>query len=252
MSRLAWITGDTLPDNDFICRRVRIPRDDIILANVNGALWSLCEIWNWEKVGTVTTTQAVEAMQVMYNEFIQGEACLIGAILPYATKVVPDGCLACDGTQYLRTDYPMLYAALEDVYIVDADNFITPDLRGRTVIGNGEGVDLTPREMGDTGGEETHTLLTAELAAHTHETDPHSHTNTPHSHLYDHVIPNIDVESAGVPDPVAVGQPFYPASTSAESVSIDNETVVVNASGEDVPHNNMQPFHTLRYCIVSR
>lgn len=252
MSKWGWITGDTLPSDSFVCRRLRIPNDDIFLANVNGALWSLCETWNWEQVGTVTVEDAVAAAIAMYDEYSRGEACLIGAILPYATSAAPDGTLACDGSEYLREDYPMLYAALDSVYIVDADNFIVPDLRGRAVIGNGEGTDLTPRAVGDADGEESHVLVVAELAAHDHTTQPHSHSNTPHAHSYDHPIPNIDVEGAGVPDPVAVGQPFFPASTSATSISIDNADVTVDPTGDDEAHNNMQPFHVLRYCIVAR
>jgi len=252
MSKLGWITGGAIPSDNFVCRRLRIPNDEVFIANVNGALWSLCEVWNWEKVGVATIEDTVSAMITMYNEYSQGEACLIGAILPYATLNIPSGCLACDGTQYLRVDYPMLYAALDPIYIIDADNFKTPDLSGRTIIGTGEGTDLTPRAIGDTGGEETHILITAELATHTHTTEDHTHTNAPHAHWYDHVIPNIDVESAGVPDPAAVGQPLYPALTSAESITIDASNVTVNDAGSDEPHNNMQPFHALRYCIVAR
>lgn len=252
MSRLAWLTTDVLPTDDFICRRLRIPNDVNVIANVNGALWSLCEEHNWEQRGIVTVDETVAAMQAMYAEYSQGEACLIGAILPYATSAVPDGCLDCDGTSYLKDDYPMLYAALDSVYIVDADNFVTPDLRGRNIIGSGEGTGLTLRAVGDNDGEETHVLTASELAVHTHTAEPHTHTNPPHSHFYETPVPNIDIESAGVPDVFGLGNPKIPASTSAETVSIDAETVTINESGEDTPHNNMPPYHVLRYCIVAR
>jgi len=252
MSRLAWLTSDLLPTADFICRRIRIPNDIFVIANVNGALLSLCEQQNWEKFGAVTIAETVTAMNIMYDEYSQGEACLIGAILPYATLAVPSGCLPCDGTQYLREDYPMLYAALDTIYIVDADNFKTPDLQGRTIIGSGEGTDLTIRSVGDVDGEESHVLVIAELAAHDHTTQPHSHDNTPHAHSYNHPSFNIDVESAGVPDPFAVGQPMLPIATSATSIFIGNADVTVDPTGDDEPHNNMQPFHALRYCIVAR
>lgn len=50
----------------------------------------------------------------------------------------------------------------------DYVNFVTPDARGRSVIGTGTGSGLTARTLGATGGEEAHTLTAAELAAHNH------------------------------------------------------------------------------------
>ena len=51
----------------------------------------------------------------------------------------------------------------------DANKTITlPDFRGRSPIGSGTGPSLTARTLGDQGGEETHVLTEAELAAHAH------------------------------------------------------------------------------------
>jgi microcystin-dependent protein len=44
----------------------------------------------------------------------------------------------------------------------------TPDLRGRFVLGSGQGVNLTNRELKQTGGTETHTLTVDELPPHNH------------------------------------------------------------------------------------
>jgi microcystin-dependent protein len=50
----------------------------------------------------------------------------------------------------------------------DYFNFVTPDARGRNVLGTGSGAGLTNRVIGATGGGETHALSAAELASHTH------------------------------------------------------------------------------------
>lgn len=44
----------------------------------------------------------------------------------------------------------------------------TPDLRGRFILGYGQGSGLTMRNLNTTGGEETHKLTIAEMPAHTH------------------------------------------------------------------------------------
>lgn len=234
---MPYPTPEALPTS-FICRRLRIPDDILWLEIVNGALVELMRVYNFEFVGAVTPEETAQVFQDMFFEYLEGEPCMLGAILPYATTTPPDYTLPCDGSSYTRIAYPQLYAALSSAYITDADNFITPDLTGRAIIGAGAGVDLTERLMGESGGTEAHTLIVAELPAHDHTTDPHQH-------FYDKPVLNLDLEAPGAPDILALGQPFVPTLTSSEGVT-------VNITGEDQPHNNMQPFHTLRYCIVAR
>lgn len=234
---MPYLTPDEL-NSARVCRVLFIPDNVQWLEIVNGALNTLMIERNFELFGDVTPQQCVEVFTDMFIDYLNERPCMLGSILPYATTAAPSGTLPCDGSTYDRVDYPNLYAALDSAYIIDADTFKTPDLRGRTVIGSGTGDDLTARGVGDEGGEETHVLTVAELAVH-------DHTSTPHTHTYDHPIINIDVEGAGIPDPVAVGQPFFPATTSAATVDI-------SSTGEDEPHNNMQPYHVLRYCIIAR
>lgn len=126
---MPYIAPDTIPTTDFVCRRLRIPNDIDILGAVNGALNDLTNFWNWEEItGSVTKEEISRAMDVMFREYLQGEACLIGSIQLYAVDSLPSGVLACDGASYLRTDYPMLYSVLPSVFIVDADHFTVPDL----------------------------------------------------------------------------------------------------------------------------
>jgi microcystin-dependent protein len=56
----------------------------------------------------------------------------------------------------------------------------TPDLRGRFILGSGQGAGLTSRIINNSGGRETITLTTTEMPSHSHTiTDPgHSHTWT--------------------------------------------------------------------------
>ena len=160
------------------------------------------------------------------SEYVDGllyevKTPMIGMIFPYATESPPPNVLACDGSVYLRESYPELYAILDTVFIVDADHFSVPDLRGRTVIAAGAGSGLTSRATGETGGEEEHQLSVGELASHSHS------------------IPlTIDVPVVA-PGEVVTDAPV-PILTSS-----------TGSTGGDNPHNNMQPFYALNYGILA-
>lgn len=157
---------------------------------------------------------------------------MIGAIVPYASATPPPGTLPCDGSAHARADYPRLYAALPPPLIVDADTFRTPDLRGVFVLGASNAYPPLA-----SGGSETVSLTISNLPSHTHSTAPHAHT-------YEQPIVGIDLEAPGVPDATAVGNPPITTTTSAE-------TVTVNATGGDEPHDNMPPYIALSYAIVA-
>jgi microcystin-dependent protein len=135
---------------------------------VTGALLSLCEECNWEVYGDITPEEAAAYYWDWLQEFLEGYTpgggtMPIGAVYLCASDPIPAGTLLCDGTQYAKLDYPDLYAALDAVYIVDADNFITPPLANNFPVGAGDTYD-----QGDEGGEDTHTLSEAEMPAHAH------------------------------------------------------------------------------------
>lgn len=115
-----------------------------------------------------------------------------GTVLDYAGATAPTLFLLCDGTAYSRTTYAALYAILGGASSPwgqgdGSTTFNVPDLRGRAVIGAGQGTGLTNRTLGATGGEEVHQLVIAELASHYHYCSGVGHTHgMDHYHVHDH------------------------------------------------------------------
>lgn len=190
----------------------------------------MVETANWEEVGTVTVDEATQAAEIAYWSI----DTMVGSIIAYITVDPPSNALACDGATYLREDYPTLYGALDSAFITDADHFIVPDLRGRTVIGAGLGTGLTPRAMNASGGEETHVLSGGEMPVHSHLDSGHIHSI--HSHI---VLPVLAPGEL----PVCCPNPL-PEATSGGNAAIGN-------AGSGNAHNTMPPFVALKYGVIA-
>ena len=103
---------------------------------------------------------------------IQNKDSLLVDILPqymvvaWADRRIPLGWALCDGKKYI----------LDENGNASEDNlgYLTPDLRGRFILGSGIGrnndntEDLTERIQGQKGGDENHELTIAEMPAHGH------------------------------------------------------------------------------------
>lgn len=156
----------------------------------------------------------------------------VGQIYPFATTDPPPNTLECDGTNYARVDFPTLYALLDSAFIVDADTFAVPDLRSRFVVGVGTGAGLASYSTNDSGGEEQHTLSTAEIPSHTHVDSGHQHTEIT-------ATPTAITIGAGVPAPSAI-----------PGIGVTGVgTAAIGNTGGDGAHENRPPYVALRWCI---
>lgn len=68
----------------------------------------------------------------------------------------------------------------------------TPDLRGRFIVGAGQGTDLTLRNVNDKGGSETVTLTVNQLPAHNHVVSGDTSTTGAHTHPFRAYNANFD------------------------------------------------------------
>lgn len=151
-----------------------------------------------------------------------------GTIVLNLTQTWPANWLACDGHTYLRTDWPELYAVLHSNFIIDADHFFVPNLRGRFPIVAGSGTGLTQRVIGQSGGEENHTLSLSETPSH--------------EHISGTVIGLADVSGQ------APGSNWgFVAAQSGTRWGFGNEA----SRGSDAAHENMPPFYVVQFSIIA-
>lgn len=227
---MPYLTGDDLP-SDTINRCIRIPRTQWALIAVDGALLELAERYNWETFGAVTAQQAADRFWLIWEDFLTSMCVPIGTVLAFAGDTPPAHTLLCNGAEYDAADFPDLFATIGYTYGGSGGIFAVPDLRGRVVLGAGNGVGLSDYAVGDRVGEETHQLTISEIAAH-------NHTTVPHAHGYSSAQPIAPVLAPGEA-PVAEPIPLI----------TDLSGVTVNSTGGDMPHENRQPSLALNYII---
>ena len=141
-----------------------------------------------------------------------------GFIYPLASEIVPDGFVLCDGAEYNREEYVELFAAIGTMYGSGdgSTTFNVPNLQTRVPIGSGEGY-----ELGDVGGEESHTLTVDEMPSHNH----------------------------------LAGRSVYLQGGSSAAgydtgATFDNAGKTMYTGGSQ-PHNNMQPYTVVNYIIAT-
>ena len=181
----------------------------------------------------------------------------IGTVVPYMFPTPPVGFLVCDGSVLSRTTYADLFALANSASLIGtvfgagdgSTTFTLPDMRGRTMIGSGQGSGLTDRTLGSTGGAETHQLSTAEMPSHTHTQNAHGHTHNANAGLGGYGLIRV---SPGNSNTISVtdttpGEPDIV--TTPIALSINQATATNQNTGGDGSHNNMQPYIALNYII---
>ncbi len=85
---------------------------------------------------------------------------------PWASA--PTGFHDCDGSSFLVASQPDLFAVIDYAFGGSGLNAKYPDFRGRIPVGVGQATGFSNYPLGQTGGEESHPLIEAEMPAHTH------------------------------------------------------------------------------------
>lgn len=144
----------------------------------------------------------------------------------------PTGWAFCDGQLMPISQNTALFALLGTVYGGDGKStFALPDMQGNAPMQPGQGQGLSLRDLGEMSGVESITLLQSEIPVHTH------------------VLQTSD-DDANNADPAgryfARGNPVYVAPSALQTMAVQT----LAPAGGGLPHNNMQPYLTLNFCIA--
>jgi len=176
----------------------------------------------------------------------------IGQIHMFGFNFPPRGWAKCDGALLSIAQNTALFALLGTTYGGDGrTTFGLPDLRGRVPIHQGTGPGLSPRSQGSKSGLEQTVLTESNLPSHTHTAESTSastaHVVTPAGNSND-AANNFWADDAGVSSGTYHSGPAN-AAMNSESVTTVT-TTTLEATGNGTPHNNMQPFLTVNFCIA--
>jgi microcystin-dependent protein len=147
----------------------------------------------------------------------------------------PKGWALCNGQLLPINQNQALFSLLGTTYGGDGkSNFALPNMQGNAPMHPGQGPGLSLHDLGETGGSETVSLLESEIPSHSHN-------------LRADVV---DLADTNVPSPAASlalssGGTLYQGTANTQ---MDGQMLA--PAGGDQPHNNMQPYLTLNFCIA--
>jgi microcystin-dependent protein len=151
------------------------------------------------------------------------------ALFPFGFP--PRGWALCQGQLMPINQYQALFSLLGTTYGGDGiTNFGLPDLRGRTPVSIGNGINL-----GAKGGEEMHTLQISEVPQHNHTI-------------------NATTNAANNPAPGGnlLGQTASGATVYKQTTNINSplNSSTIGAYGNGQPHENRTPYLVMNWCIA--
>jgi len=148
----------------------------------------------------------------------------------------PTGWAFCDGQLLPISQNTALFSLLGTTYGGDGKStFALPNLQGSAPMQPGQGQGLSLRDLGEQSGVETVTLLTSEIPIHTHA-----------------LLAAVDPATVQIPTNLSCltrssGGSAYSSNLSG-LVAMAPQTLSI--AGGSLPHNNMQPYLTLNFCIA--
>ena len=156
-------------------------------------------------------------------------------IFPF--NFAPKGWAFCDGQILPLSQNTALFSLLGTTYGGDGkSNFALPNMQGNAPMHPGQGPGLSLHDLGETGGSETVSLLESEIPSHSHGLRAYNAPGDSTGPAPNHAL-------AGT-----TGAHGYQSTTNTNLVAMSDQTIA--PAGGDQPHNNLQPYLTLNFCIA--
>jgi microcystin-dependent protein len=161
----------------------------------------------------------------------------IGEIRLFAGNFAPAGWAFCNGQLMAISDNEPLFQLIGTTYGGDGQNtFALPDLQGRVPIHQGTsnfGVNFV---IGQLAGEETVTLTTQQLPAHSHALRASANASTAGAGPAGNLTANTSATTS---------TPIYSSAAPGTAMAAS----AIGTAGGSQPHDNMAPFQCVSFII---
>jgi microcystin-dependent protein len=167
----------------------------------------------------------------------------IGQITIFGCNFAPRNWALCEGQLLAISQNAALFSLLGTSFGGNGTStFALPDLRGRAPVGFGQGPGLSNYAVGETGGQESVRIDASSYPAHSHAlfaaASPAT-TNTPGG--------SIEAEGQTGGRGGTINLALYSASGTRTPLA---SGALTGAAGGGQPHNNLQPYLALNFCIA--
>lgn len=181
----------------------------------------------------VAALAAMFYMVLPGGSWADGVNPFVGEIMWVPYNFAPRGWATCDGQLLPISQNTALFSLLGTQYGGNGTtNFALPDMRGRVLINAGQGAGLSDYAQGQSGGEESVTLLPSEMPAHSHAIQATT-SGADKTSPVDNVLGQAES-----------GNLYGPSGTT----TMASGALALQGGGQ--PHNNMMPYTTLN-CIIA-
>jgi microcystin-dependent protein len=154
----------------------------------------------------------------------------------FAGNFAPYQWATCNGQSLAISQNAALFSLIGTYYGGNGTStFQLPNFQSTAPVAAGNGTGLTPRVIGEQGGETTVTLMTAQMPVHNHSMNAHGIQNG----------------TANSPQGAALGQAPGNLFLPNNNVPITQMAPkAISPAGGSVAHNNVQPFLMLTFIIA--
>jgi microcystin-dependent protein len=158
----------------------------------------------------------------------------VAEIRIFGFNFAPVGWALCDGQIMPIAQNTALFSLLGTTYGGNGKTtYALPNLMGRAPMFWDQGPGLSPRDLGESGGSDAVTLTAAEIPAHAHALSGTGGAAT-------------TAHAAGALPATMERGSLYGAAQNLVNLAPE----ALGVAGGGAPHNNMQPYLTMQFCIA--
>lgn len=178
----------------------------------------------------------------------------LSTILIWPPNFAPNGWALCAGQLMSISQNTALFSLLGTTYGGDGiSTFALPNLQGRVPVGAGQGLGLSPYNVGETGGVESVALAINTMPQHSHSATQNLSVSLPAVTTTGTTNqPGPSVAPAAPTDAARNPVNIYSNATPTQNLgqpSISG-TISIGSAGSGLPHENRQPYLAVNYIIA--